>query len=87
MGIETNTVMVSLGEMPDQGNRTRHQATVIGTLKCKCQPLLKEIAAGPSDGKVKFLAIPLIPKVCTIGNKEMGSMMAGDTKAPFGGGQ
>ena len=84
VSIVTTVEMVPLGEMPDQGNRVRHQATVIGTLTDKCQPLLKEIAPGPSDGMVKFLAIP---KVGTIGNKEMGNMMAGFTKAPFRGGR
>jgi hypothetical protein len=66
----------------DMGKRIRYDATVVAEMSETVPPRLQAILGGKPEGIIQFHELP---GVGSIGDPSRGELMAGYTKAPFGG--
>ena len=81
--MEAQKLDISVGLTPDQGKRIRYQAIVIAVMTESVPPRLHAILVGKPEGIIQFHELK---GVGSIGDESRGALMAGFTKAPFGGG-
>ena len=82
VGMETIPSDVSVGLTQDMGKRIRYEATVVAEMSETVPPRLHAILGGKPEGIIQFHELP---GVGSIGDPSRGELMAGYTKAPFGG--
>ena len=58
IGVDSHPTAIRVGEMPDQGNRTRHQAVVAGKVTSTTSNRLRDFLHGPSNGIRSFFGLP-----------------------------
>ena len=82
VGMATIPNDVSVGQTMDMGKRIRYDATVVAEMTETVSPRLHAILGGKAEGIIQFNELP---GVGSIGDPSRGELMAGYTKAPFGG--
>jgi len=82
VGLVAQKSDISVGLTPDQGKRIRYEAIVIAMVTDSVPPRLHAILDGKPEGIIQFHELK---GVGSIGDESRGDLMAGFTKAPFGG--
>ena len=82
IGLVADPADIRVGQMPDLGKRTRHQAVAIAKVTGKVAPWLHATLGGAPEGIIQFHELP---GSGSIGDAARGDLMAGFTKAPFYG--
>ena len=63
IGVDSHPTAIRVGEMPDQGNRTRHQAVVAGKVTSTTSNRLRDFLHGPSNGIRSFFDLQKTPNL------------------------
>ena len=82
VGLVAQKSDISVWLTPDQGKRIRYEAIAIAKATDSVPPRLHAILDGKPEGIIQFHELK---GVGSIGDESQGDLMAGFTKAPFGG--